>query len=383
MTYFDYLRIALISVKQNVIRSFLTMLGIIISIASIIAVICIGEGGTQRIEKEMELVGTERIWVYAEGSTVLNSDDEYYIRQAIDKEIVAISPRNVRILEVGNADNNEVCASEVHGVRSEYFEIERMELSQGRPLLESRPWEAVITLSMAKKLFDEENVLGKTITIRNKSFTICGIIDDKKLTTSSLNPYRCIIDVEALADLANVVGYEEYVVRVKNMDLDEAGELACSAIIDATGKQGIKAYNMHAEIEMVNQVLETLKVILLCIGLICLLCGGIGIMNVMLISVKEKTREIGISKAIGAEDGQILLRFLTEALIYSLLGGFMGIPLGVAGSYVAAEYVNIPFVIPFKSIVIALLFSCGAGLFFGIYPAIRASRLKPIEALNA
>ena len=139
---------------------------------------------------------------------------------------------------------------------------------------------------------------------------------------------------------------------------------------------------MTAEINMVNQVLNILTGILVSISAVCILCGGIGVMNVMMLSVKERTKEIGILKAIGAKSSQIAAQFLTEAMLHSLLGGIMGVPLGALAAFFLCSFSGIEFILSASTVCAAVIITCAAGLFFGLYPAVKAGGMKPIDALK-
>lgn len=379
MNVLDHLKRALCSVSKNFSRSMLTMLGIIISVASVICVLCISAGGSARIKSEMELVGSERFFVYSEQDPL--SKEDALIPAAATKRIIASSPKSSATLSASGIGEKSVVCS-VNGVGSQYASIERIELSKGRWPSWEGAYEAVITESMACELFDTGDALGMSFLLSGKTLYVCGIIDDGSLIMTGVTPYRCIIGIDAFNRILNTDGVQELIFRTQNIELSKAEELACEAI-RATGKEGIKSYNMTAEINMVNQVLDILKCILISISAVCMLCGGIGVMNVMLVSVKERTREIGILKAIGAKGSQITGQFLTEALLHSLLGGMMGIPLGALGAYFLCSYSGVEFILPFSTVGIALLLTCTAGLFFGIYPAVKAGRMKPIDALTA
>lgn len=372
----DLFRQAMRSVKTNFFRSLLTMLGILISIASIIAVIAIGDGGSQRIASEMELVGTSRIWIYSENDQYMTINDQAILCSSLSDVLEAASPVNQKVVPLqDNAVNGELC-----GVGEEYFQIEKVDFLAGRPLAAYRQGEAVITQALAAQLFSGD-ALGQTLSVAGAPFTVCGVLNDARLAASNSNAQRVFIRIEDWLDMFNTDRVTEYILRIRSGSLEDAGNRAAAALADYSGLRKIKSYNMSSQIKMVNEVLDILKTILFCIGLICFLCGGIGIMNVMLISVKEKTREIGLCKALGARDIQILLRFLYESLLYSLLGGALGVPAGALIAYLAAHYAGIPFIFTWKIIVAAAGFSCLAGLVFGIYPALRAVRQKPIEAL--
>ena len=379
MNMLDYLKRALCSVSNNFSRSMLTMLGIIISVASIICVLCVSAGGSARIKSEMELVGSERFFVYSEGDAL--SKEDALIPAAVTKKITAYSPMNTATLTASGPGTGSISCT-VNGVGDQYASIEKIELALGRWPASEQAYEAVITNSMAEQLFNTGDALGRSFLLAGKSIYVCGIIDDGSLIMTGVTPYRCIIGIDAFNRILNISGVQELIFRTEGIALSDAEKIACEAIETATGKRGVKSYNMTAEINMVNQVLDILTGILISISAVCMLCGGIGVMNVMMVSVKERTREIGILKAIGAKSSQITGQFLTEAMLHSLLGGLMGVPLGALGAYFLCSFSGIEFILSASTVCTAVIITCAAGLFFGIYPALKAGRLKPIDALT-
>ena len=379
MNMLDYLKRALCSVSNNFSRSMLTMLGIIISVASIICVLCVSAGGSARIKSEMELVGSERFFVYSEGDAL--SKEDALIPAAVTKKITAYSPMNTATLTASGPGTGSISCT-VNGVGDQYASIEKIELAQGRWPASEQAYEAVITNSMAEQLFNTGDALGRSFLLAGKSIYVCGIIDDGSLIMTGVTPYRCIIGIDAFNRILNISGVQELIFRTEGIALSDAEKIACEAIETATGKRGVKSYNMTAEINMVNQVLDILTGILISISAVCMLCGGIGVMNVMMVSVKERKREIGILKAIGAKSSQITGQFLTEAMLHSLLGGLMGVPLGALGAYFLCSFSGIEFILSASTVCTAVIITCAAGLFFGIYPALKAGRLKPIDALT-
>jgi len=309
------------------------------------------------------------------------SKEDALIPAAVTKKITAYSPMNTATLTASGPGTGSISCT-VNGVGDQYASIEKIELAQGRWPASEQAYEAVITNSMAEQLFNTGDALGRSFLLAGKSIYVCGIIDDGSLIMTGVTPYRCIIGIDAFNRILNISGVQELIFRTEGIALSDAEKIACEAIETATGKRGVKSYNMTAEINMVNQVLDILTGILISISAVCMLCGGIGVMNVMMVSVKERTREIGILKAIGAKSSQITGQFLTEAMLHSLLGGLMGVPLGALGAYFLCSFSGIEFILSASTVCTAVIITCAAGLFFGIYPALKAGRLKPIDALT-
>ena len=363
----------------------LTMLGIIISVASIICVLCVSTGGSARIKSEMELVGSERFFVYSEGDIL--SKEDALIPAAVTQKITAYSPMNTATLTASGAGAGSI-SCKVNGVGSHYAEIEKIELAQGRWPSSEDAYEAVITNSMAEQLFGTSDCLGMNFVLAGKSLYVCGIIDDGSLIMTGVTPYRCIIGIDTFNRILNISGVQELMCRTEGIVLSDAEKIACEAIETATGKKGIKSYNMTAEINMVNQVLDILAGILFSISAVCMLCGGIGVMNVMLVSVKERTKEIGILRSIGASKRDISRLFNAETIIVGFTAGVIGIglsylltiPINMVISHLTSAPVraSIPIVAAVILVVISMLLTFIAGRI----PSRVAAKTDPVVALR-
>jgi putative ABC transport system permease protein len=378
-------------------RSFLTMLGIIIGISSVITIMTLGEIGKASIGKEFEGFGTRRVVIYLmwnddiRQSDFLNESDIRKIKKAFFKEIEYLSP------EIwggsGKAKKNKNFGNVyIKGVNEEYKNIGKINVIKGRFLNESdikgRRNVVVINKKLAQKLFKRTDIVGETIKIENsdlgQSYVVIGVYEDppsifdrfdKSDKTAIYSPIS-IIDYDNLYDSMEVQISEGY-------DVEEICNKISKFISRIKGKKNIyRIESAKGQQNMVDAVLSKISLGVGAIAAISLLVGGIGVMNIMLVSVTERTREIGIRKALGAKRKDILLQFLVESMIISAVGGLIGTSLGLGISNAVALFLKVSPKIPIGVIMIAVSFSAVVGVFFGIYPANKAAKLDPIEALR-
>lgn len=402
MNILESIKVALSAIWVNKMRSLLTMLGIIIGISSVIAVVAIGQGGNSLMKKEFESYGVNRAYLrtnWRENITrrdTLNHGDIDAIRKSFAKEIVAISPEftsNGQVV-IGRDKENVL----IHGVNHEYNKIENKEIIKGRYLIESdikaRREVAIIDEKLAMDLFKRSNVIGEKIIVntrsRHISLTIVGIYKEKQSLLGGLNGegykhiYSPISSIEKIFGIGDrVFGVEINLAQGSNIKevLDKIIRLL-ERRHDNVGENKYLTYSAESEFQMVNKITGAMTMVVGAIAAISLLVGGIGVMNIMLVSVTERTREIGIRKAIGARHRDILFQFLVEAVIISGIGGIIGTVLGVGLSLIISSFIKVPPTVSIHTIAIAWVFSAGVGIFFGIYPANKAAKLDPIEALR-
>ena len=389
---------ALDSIRANKLRAVLTMLGIIIGVASVIALLAIGNGFSDDITSEINSIGTNVVTV----TTDKDNSGGYEALSMRDVEALADPLSNPDIIGVAAAiQGNQTVIYEaesietaVTGVTSSYLPINGLDdyqLGDGfnQNDIDTQSRVAVLGASAAVDLFDTDFPVGKTVKINGISYEIIGVLDESSsddtvfipITTAQSRLYTdrtrtgekyvssisveaaTTDDVPAVIDQITVTLSEEHNIRV--------GDEYDFSIRDQTSL-----------LETADTVTSTLNTFLGSIAAISLVVGGIGIMNIMLVSVTERTREIGIRKAIGAIRRDILLQFLLESLVLSLLGGLIGIGLGISISFIAGAFFEITTVIAMSTIGMSVGFAAAVGLIFGIYPAWQASNLRPIEALR-
>jgi putative ABC transport system permease protein len=400
-----YSSVAWESIMANKMRSLLTMLGLIIGVASVLTTVGIGRGAAQGVTKEIEgqgintLVITPKTEDITDSSTLTSGDARVLADPALHPEILAVAPTNSTFMRVVYGDG--AIESQVTGTTSTYASVRNLKLEQGRffSYEEESAQQRVVVLSSiaAKDLFKGSDPIGQSVRIKNEPFMVVGVLK-KSGGDDSEAYFRPIYTPLGVAQnrLINATRYRgEYVVseitvQVADRELLKYAEyqveqtLRLRHDLDASKKNDFHILNQARLLEIAGSVANMMTALLGSIGTVSLLVGGIGIMNIMLVSVTERTSEIGLRKALGAQDNDILLQFLIEALVLCALGSVIGIGLSYAVSLLLNNIPDFPFDILLE--VPALFLALGVGLIcgfaFGLYPAIRATRLDPIEALR-
>lgn len=392
---------ALQSVKANKMRSFLTMLGIIIGISSVITIVSIGQGGKQAIVGEFDDLGTNVINVNVKSTNNDIEDRDYFTlkdAELIKEKIPEVTSVVPAAGDMGNIKTEKDSKfAEIDGVTQDFTKLMKVEMLAGRFLNERDVLTArnviVIDEITAKKLFkNPENAIGQKVkvTVRdnNTNLTIIGVSES---TSGSL--------AAAFGDNYPGIGYTPITISDRVLpdtkitffsvllkDMDNSKEVATKIVrlLEQTHRNEGKyaAEEGFKQLDMLNNVLNIFTLVIGSIAGISLIVGGIGVMNIMLVSVTERTREIGIRKALGAKNKDIMLQFLTESLILCLIGGIIGMTLGVSLGFLAGKAINVPLGVSPSVILLAFGFSSAVGIFFGLYPANKAAKLDPIEALR-
>jgi putative ABC transport system permease protein len=410
MTVLNATRIALHALGRNKLRSILTALGIIIGVGSLIALISIGHGARAEVEKQVASLGKNVIQVKAgsitknsvslgmDSSSGLSLGDADAIRREIS-DVVAVSPE-VKIKAQVVAGNRN-WRTEVYGNSIDYFTIRQWKTVKGEIFTEQDDRGAgkvaVIGSVAAEELFGEDDPIGELIRIQNVPFTVVGVLAPKGVSASGSDQDDSII-VPCSTAIRQLVGKQTGLRRiyVQAASLEvlpkvekKVGELLLQlhrvAIEAASEAKVDDFFKVTSQLEIAESATETSRTMTLLLSLIAsvsLVVGGIGIMNIMLVSVTERTREIGIRLAIGAHRRDILRQFLIEAFVLSVLGGVIGIALGAGTAALLTELAAWPTQISADAVLIAFVFSAAVGIFFGFWPALKASRLDPIEALR-
>jgi putative ABC transport system permease protein len=375
-------------IKNNGIRSFLTVLGITIGIASMITVISVGDGGETRIKAELEKFGVNRAWILPndlKGMTIsLKSQDSDLLLSSVPgiKDIAVSAYRKTYIAKDGKKLTTDVIGTS-HGL----FTMENTKFSEGRALSETDIDYArkVVILSEEAKsqLFGDELAEGKKVEMLGSKYTVIGVEENEKSIYNSFFTSKCYIPITTFENVFGIKTIDEISLTAKSSSmLTPVLSTSVDVLSQKYGDKSVKYINLQSELENAESIIDIFKTVISAIAAISLLVGGIGIMNIMLVTVKERTREIGIRKALGAKDHHILNQFLFEAIIYSLIGTMLGIWMSLLVINIAGRLLGLTVTISMQSVALSVLFAVTIGVCFGIIPAYKASRLDPVCALR-
>lgn len=398
-------RVAFRSLCRNKLRSTLSATGITIGIAAVVCVVAIGTAGSKRAEQQLQNLGDNLVWIEAgsrnvngirsgsHGMTSLTMGDAEAIRNEIS-QIKLVSPNVDGSVIVVSGNRN--WTTRFRGVTPDYLEIKRWGLLEGTSFTDGDVLHSanvcLIGQTVRQEIFGEGEAVGRVIRINNHLFTIDGVLEPKGQSTTGQDQDDTIL-----------MPYTTVQRKLKGIGFTWLDDIMCSAVslddanlaienIDALLRQRhhiqpgrADDFNIRHPEEVINAQIaakRTLELLLTSIASIALLVGGIGIMNVMLVSVTERTREIGIRLAVGATTRAIHIQFLEEAVMLSLSGGILGVFVGVVASFIIGSSLGWPISIPIIALLVAPLFAIGVGIFFGFYPAWKATQLDPIAALR-
>jgi putative ABC transport system permease protein len=400
---FATLKIASRALRRNMLRTLLTMLGMIIGVGAVIAMVGIGNGAKSQIEAQIASMGENVVLVFSGsfsrggvrsgwgGAGTLTIDDADGILREIPG-VVAISPeiRTRAQIAAGNQNWN----TSIQGESPEYFDIRQWPVITGAAFtaqdVRSANKVAVIGKTIADQLYPGENPIGQIVRVKNVPFIVVGMLTPKGLSVQGQDQDDLIIVpyTSAMKRVQRVTTLGSIIVQAAKPSLlnpvqQQIIELLRQNHKVTPGKDDDFTVRNQQEIaEMATAQSKTMTLLLAAIAMVSLVVGGIGIMNIMLVSVTERTREIGIRMAIGARGRDILLQFLIEAITLSVIGGIVGIASGFGVSKLIAAQTSWPTLVPSEWVVCAFFVSAAVGIFFGFYPARKASQLDPIDALR-
>ena len=387
-------KMAIKSIMSNKMRSFLTMLGIIIGVLALVVLVSLVSNTTESVTDEINSISSDllSVTITDDKGDPLDIDDVVAISD--DEDVEAAAPLAMSSVTASSTYAEETVT--VYGTTSGYALIQNLELSSGRFLkmtdVDNHTNVVVISADLANDVMGRTDVVGETIELDGVDYTIVGVLasdddDDEEESSFSLSSYEAYIPYTSLMRLVDTVSSDIttfYVSAPDGVDMDVTEEAVTEILLERFGddEDAFTVTSTEVIAEVIDSVTSMLELLLGGIAAISLLVGGIGIMNIMLVSVTERTREIGIRKAIGASRGTIMLQFLIEALVLSLFGCIIGIAL----SWVVMQIVNavggVSFTLSGQVVGIAVAFSMAIGVIFGIYPADKAAKKKPIEALR-
>ncbi|WP_323593899.1 ABC transporter permease [Aliarcobacter butzleri] len=394
--------IAIKEIRRNILRSILTILGIVIGVASVIAMVMIGDGTTASVKESITKLGTNMLTLRVgqerrgppredNSSKPFQNEDITAIKNEI-QNIKGVAAENSTKMNIvyGNKSNN----SSVIGTNNDYFIIKDWALKDGRIFddseLSSGKSSCIIGTTMVTQLFGDENPIGASIRLKNMTCNVIGVLaskgaaafgnDQDEIVIVPLKMYqRKIKGDKDVSSIIISITEERYIENAKTEITSLMQERRAVKIGEP---DNFHIRDMKDILDTMTSTTNMLTYLLGSIAAISLLVGGIGIMNIMLVSVTERTREIGTRLAIGAMESEVLLQFLVEAVVLSTWGGIIGIFLGLGIGYTIVNTMQLPFIINNQIIIISFVFSTLIGIIFGYFPARKAARLNPIDALR-
>jgi putative ABC transport system permease protein len=390
MNLWESVRVAMDSIRSNLLRSILTTIGIVIGIAAVIAIVAIGQGGKATLMAEMEKIGSNLFaiqmdWTREEPRTgrEFALEDVTAVKEQIPQikylAAYSFSYENIR-------GDKKSKSAQVVGTGGDHFYLENLEMLEGRFFNNSDQRRRVLAIdeALAKEIFGRTNVVGEQVAMNGNSFAICGVVKQKDSLFNMGESGKVYIPIRLWLEIYPD-GFINYI----------QGSTYNGNEVEAAMNQGIEilerrhrskdiyaGVTLAEQMDMASKVTSVLTMIIGAIAGISLLVGGIGVMNIMLVSVTERTSEIGLRMALGARRRDILVQFLIEAVMLCLIGGIIGTILGVGGAYLVAKLAKWPPLVSWATILLAFAFSAGIGIIFGLLPASKASNLDPIEALR-
>ncbi len=384
----DNVRLAMGGLLGSPFRSFLTTLGVIIGVSAVIITVSIGTGAKRQTETQIQRLGSNLITI-SSGYRSAHSKITNRILPAIEQcsSVRQVTPQISRSGTASYGSNG--LATTAIGTSSNYLEVRNLKVARGAFLsdadIEAATWNCVLGADLATELFEEEDPLGKRVRFDRVRFTVVGVAASQGDTGfSSVDnvmfiPYTTM--QKRLTGNKNISTIS--VQAVGDKEMDAAYDQVYATLLLETGDE--RAFRLSSQADVLDfaaSMTDTMTLLLSGIAAVSLLVGGIGIMNIMLVSVTERIREIGIRKAIGAKERQILAQFIMEAATLSVSGGLLGIAFGFLGSRIVTRVFNWPTAVDTRSVILGFSLSLAVGVFFGVYPAYKAARLDPIEGLR-
>jgi putative ABC transport system permease protein len=392
--------LSLREIRRNVLRSFLTILGIVIGVGAVITMVTIGGGATAQVTEQIASMGSNLLIVspgkrlgpgQSSTPTPFKMNDAEAIARDIES-IVAVAPTsNQSIMAIFG---NENWSTTVTGTDNQYFTVVSRAIRAGRPFTDSELHAGaavcIIGETVRKKLFGGQEPLGEKIRLQKLSCEVIGLLEAKGQSTMGTDRDDLVV-IPMRTFQRRISGNQDIGIIQVSVREGASTEKVQNSIerllrerrhVSTSKDDNFHVMDMKELAKMLTGTTKTLTALLGAVAAVSLLVGGIGIMNIMLVSVTERTREIGIRLAIGALEREVLMQFLVEAVVLSSLGGVIGIVLALTASVWLAGALQVPFVFNAGIVIVAFLFSAAVGVIFGYFPALKAARLDPIEALR-
>ena len=386
-------KMAVKAIAGNKMRSFLTILGVVIGVVAIVVLVSIGRGANSSVVESIEGMGTNLITANINARRTNPIDLDSLNELALNEAISYVAPIS-SVSGTVKAGTTTYDDGVVQGTTPGYESIRNWTVAEGRflqqPDIDNRSFVTVIGSEAATEMYGTTHAVGETFSLNGYTLTVVGVLAQVGSSASGSNDNQILIPFTLAQRLSNQTSISSFYVSAASSSQVEQAQAAVESYLEKafanynTNSFGTQ-YSVFNQSEMLSTLSETTNTLTLMLGgiaAISLLVGGIGIMNIMLVSVSERTREIGIRKAIGAARGNILMQFLIESLVVSLMGGLLGLAISVAAVKALAPVLQMTLTIPVNVAWMAIGFSVFIGVVFGMYPANKASKLRPIEALH-
>ncbi len=386
-------KMAVKAIAGNKMRSFLTILGVVIGVVAIVVLVSIGQGANSSVVESIEGMGTNLITANINARRMNPIDLDSLNELAQNEAISYVAPIS-SVSGTVKAGTTTYDDGVVQGTTPGYESIRNWTVAEGRflqqPDIDNRSFVAVIGSEAATEMYGTTHAVGETFSLNGYTLTVVGVLAEVGSSASGSNDNQILIPFTLAQRLSNQTSISSFYVSAASSAQVEQAQAAVESYLEKafenynTRSFGTQ-YSVFNQTEMLSTLSETTNTLTLMLGgiaAISLLVGGIGIMNIMLVSVSERTREIGIRKAIGAARGNILMQFLIESLVVSLMGGLLGLAISVVAVKALAPVLQMTLTIPVNVAWMAIAFSVFIGVVFGMYPANKASKLRPIEALH-
>ncbi len=386
-------KMAVKAIAGNKMRSFLTILGVVIGVVAIVVLVSIGQGANSSVVESIEGMGTNLITANINARR-MNPIDLDSLNELAQNEAISYVAPIASVSGTVKAGTTTYDDGVVQGTTPGYESIRNWTVAEGRflqqPDIDNRSFVAVIGSEAATEMYGTTHAVGETFSLNGYTITVVGVLEAVGSGASGSNDNQILIPFTLAQRLSNQTSISSFYVSAASSAQVEQAQAAVESYLEKafenynTRSFGTQ-YSVFNQTEMLSTLSETTNTLTLMLGgiaAISLLVGGIGIMNIMLVSVSERTREIGIRKAIGAARGNILMQFLIESLVVSLMGGLLGLAISVVAVKALAPVLQMTLTIPVNVAWMAIAFSVFIGVVFGMYPANKASKLRPIEALH-
>lgn len=394
--------IAIKEIRRNILRSILTILGIVIGVASVISMVMIGDGTTANVQEGISKLGTNMLTlnVGQERRGRVRSDNSARAFKQEDIDSLQSEISNIQAISAENSSNinaiyaNKSYTTSIVGTTNDYFIIKDWNLSSGRLFDDNEESygqsSCILGSTIVKQLFQNEDPIGAKVRLKSFACNVIGVLESKGAASFGRDQDEVIIvplkmfqrKIQGKKDIKSILISINDSKNIKKAKTDIIALMQERRKIREGEDDNFSIRDMEDLLATMTSTTKTLTYLLSSIAAISLLVGGIGIMNIMLVSVTERTREIGTRLAIGAMESEVLLQFLVEAIVLATLGGIIGICLGLLIGFVSVSLMALPFVLNTQIILISFIFSTLIGIIFGYFPAKKAARLNPIDALR-